>query len=503
MALDQDETLKGRLNDLECHFTWDLRKNYTVLSDLQNRIDYEMKKLLLKQKGISNFLTFLAFTKYQEGLLEEALENLQKAEEDIRKHSEEDCEKLLLLTYGDLAWLYYHMSEKTKSMSYLEKLEDIKKQFSGESSSVLQAKVDGEKAWTLLKYSPKYSERAKECFQKALEQDPDESDWRAGYAIVLFRTELQCKSIEDSVATKELRRALEVNPGNPLIMALLAIKLVSYGKPTEGKELVEKISTDDPEVKSYLADFYQQYGSVEKAVDLLKEAIKERPNNAALHNKISMCYKKQRQSLLKTRDASDSSAQRLLAWQIDHLEKAISLRPSKVKIMMDLAKAYGEAKAFRKAEELFEKIFKVAEDLKDNLQAVYLCYGDFQLYQKKCESSAIKQYMKGSKIQNDTPEKWKCTEKLETIANRRKRRNHKDGEAFGILGYVHHTRGDARQAKAYYEQALKFDRGNTEYLAALWDLRLSLTSGVQDKGEKHEATEEKKTALSSDRDNKK
>ncbi|KAL4601638.1 interferon-induced protein with tetratricopeptide repeats 5-like, partial [Arapaima gigas] len=223
---NEDVLLKTRLLKLDCHFTWDLKKTDTDLSDLQQRIEDDINLYLEKKVEIKYLFNFLAFTKYLQDLPEEALENLKKAEE-ICKCNKEACGKMLVVTYGDFAWLYYHMGDYSASQRYLAKLEEVKKQF---PPSVLQAAVCGEKGWNFLRYSRKYYEKAKECFQKALDMEPDDSDWNAGYAFTLYRTESDATCAEDSQAIKHLRRALELNPDDARIMALLGLRLFLYQK---------------------------------------------------------------------------------------------------------------------------------------------------------------------------------------------------------------------------------------------------------------------------------
>lgn len=57
------------------------------------------------------------------------------------------------------------------------------------SSTDHHPEVYGEKAWTYLKLSKSFYNKAIDCFHRALEQQPDDCDWNTGYAVVLYRTE--------------------------------------------------------------------------------------------------------------------------------------------------------------------------------------------------------------------------------------------------------------------------------------------------------------------------
>ena len=57
------------------------------------------------------------------------------------------------------------------------------------SSEVIHPEVYGEMAWTYFKFSRSYYPKAIDCFRKALELQPDDIEWNAGFAIALYRTE--------------------------------------------------------------------------------------------------------------------------------------------------------------------------------------------------------------------------------------------------------------------------------------------------------------------------
>ncbi|XP_023686568.2 interferon-induced protein with tetratricopeptide repeats 1B [Paramormyrops kingsleyae] len=478
MTLNQDASLKIKLIQLQCHFTWGLRKEDTDLSDLQNRLEDDISFSLADQTGAKHLFSFLAFLNYLQDQPGEALTNLTKAEDHIREHNEE-CEKMLIVTYGDFAWLYYHLNDHVKSMHYLEKVEDIKQRFPAQSPTAFHAEVYGEMGWTFLMYSRKYHEKAKECFEKALIEHPDNPDWNSGYATALYRVEYESNTTEDSPAGKQLRRALELSPGDPYIMALLGLKLADSGTLNEAEELIERalmISPANPHVMRYAAKFFRKLRSMDKAIDLFKRALEKTPNSAFLHHQIAVCYRNNKINLCRNggRNINREEVEHLLLLAMHHFQKAIDMRPSFIIAMIDLAVLHAEKGNLTKAEELFQEAFQVARAKNLNLQDVHKSYGNFQLYHKRSESLAIEHYMEGCQIQKDNRTGEQCLQKLEMIAKWRIDRNPSDGEAFGILGYVNQLRGDKLQAIECYEKALLHNPGNDEFLTALCDLRLSL-----------------------------
>nr|XP_023686655.1 interferon-induced protein with tetratricopeptide repeats 3-like [Paramormyrops kingsleyae] len=298
MALNQEDSLKIKLIQLQCHFTWGLRKEDTDLSELQNRLENDINFSSADQAGAKHLFSFLAFLKYLQDQPEEALTNLKKAEDHIREHNEE-CEKMLIVTYGNFAWLFYHLNDHVKSMHYLEKLEDIKQRFPTQSPTAFHAEVYGEMGWTFLMYSRKYNEKAKECFEKALIEHPDNPDWNSGYATALYRVEYESNTTEDSPAGKQLRRALELSPEDPYIMALLGLKLLAIEHYMKGcqiqkdskvgekcvqrLEMIAKRRTDrnpsDGEAFGILGYVNQLRGDKLQAIECYEKALLHNPGN--------------------------------------------------------------------------------------------------------------------------------------------------------------------------------------------------------------------------------
>lgn len=71
------------------------------------------------------------------------------------------------------------------------------------------------------------NERAKMCFEKALEEKPEDPECRAGMAIAMYR--LQEKP-EKQFSVDALKQAMELNSQNQYEKVLLALKLQKMGK---------------------------------------------------------------------------------------------------------------------------------------------------------------------------------------------------------------------------------------------------------------------------------
>ncbi|XP_067285501.1 interferon-induced protein with tetratricopeptide repeats 10 [Pseudorasbora parva] len=476
--MEPERTLRTKLHQLECHFTWALRKDDIDLNDVLNRLDEQIKLELQKKERLARTYSALAYIHFLLGSHEEAHNNLMKSMELHIECHRDEFHNALIVTYGNLAWLNYHMKNYTECESYLEKLKRIIETIPKEFSSVPE--VLGEKGWTFLKFSHKYYEGAKECFRKALELEPDESEWNAGYAIALYRTEFERSgcTLEDSSTIKQLRRAIDTNPDDDVLKVLLSLRLVVFKRYKEAESLVEKAlerSPDHPHVIRYVAKFFRNQGIEDRSIALLKRALEHSPNSCFIHHQLARCYKQKKiqVQLEQSHHAKGSRIQQIHDQCIYHLEMATSLTTSFISAMSELALLYGENRNMPQAEEQFRVTFKTAEVKRDNLHVVNFYFAEFQLYCHKCESLAIKHYMECLKMSPHSYEGKKSAYRLRKIAEKRIERNSQEGEAHGILGFLHKEKGEKHQAIECYEKALSYE-DNDEFLSNLSALRMSL-----------------------------
>ncbi|KAL0192628.1 hypothetical protein M9458_010924, partial [Cirrhinus mrigala] len=438
-----------------------------VLCDVLNRLE-EQIQLECKESRVTRAYSSLGFIRYLYGNPQEALENLQKSVE-IAKERYKDSDSVLIVTYGDLAWLHYYMNEFSKCEDYLRELERIHEKLS--EGFIYTIEVLREKGWTSLKFSNKYSNAAKEFFRRALEMNPDDSDLNAGYAIALYRTTKFTPDSSESPAIKQLEKAIKLNPDDAVLLVLLALRMLHNKDKKTFKTALKKmimalkISCENPHVIRYAAKFCRQLGNMDTAISLLKEALQATPNSAFIHHQLAVCYKSKKTTLEKKHriyGKAESSVkeseeiQQYLDRCVYHLEMAISLKPSFVFATADLALYYGQLGRF-KAEGLFEEAFKMAYNEKQHLQAVHCLYGKYQLYYKKSEQKAFHHFMQGLRLQPESEDGKVCENKLKTMMECRIKwlKNLDYGMVCGIQGFIHEVKGEKRKAEEFYEKALK------------------------------------------------
>uniref|UniRef100_UPI003AAB0418 interferon-induced protein with tetratricopeptide repeats 5-like n=1 Tax=Centroberyx gerrardi TaxID=166262 RepID=UPI003AAB0418 len=479
---DAGRTLLSRLLRLESRFTWDLKKKDLDLEGLSTRLQEQIDLGVGQQSAIANSYSFLAYVRYLQGRPEEAASLLSQSEEKTRECFGEESERRLIVTYGDLAWLSYHSGDFTQSDTYCRRVEDILVKYPTGSPTVLHPEVYGEKAWTFLKFSVLYYPKAIICFLKALELQPDDSEWNTGYAIALYRTEWidpeTFLEAEESPAVKQLRRASEIDPDDAVLLALLALKLSSYEKHQEAESLMERvleIGPDSPHVTRYVAKYLRQQGQVDRSVDLLQRVLQRSSQSAFIHHQLALCYKTKKMALLNRKPYCNQEMQQWRRLCTHHLEEAVRLKPSFIFAMAERALMYAEDKNMSRAEELFQKVLvALPEEPASIQQFVHLCYGQFHQHHTRQEALAITHYTKGLLLTQKTPDWKQCAKKLKQIAERRLSRDANDSEALGLLGLVSKTEGDRSKAVLYYEKALECDLDNDQYLSALCELRLDL-----------------------------
>uniref|UniRef100_A0A8C0R7N7 Interferon induced protein with tetratricopeptide repeats 3 n=1 Tax=Canis lupus dingo TaxID=286419 RepID=A0A8C0R7N7_CANLU len=317
--------IEESLVQLRCHFAWELLFEDIEMPDLENRI-------------------FFLFSKQPTGLCEisenqEALESLKEAEDLIQQEHDIQSDVRSLVTWGNYAWLYYHMGRLAEAQAYLDKVENTCMKFAAPSCYRMECpQMDGEEGWALLKCGRKNYERAKACFEKALAEDPENPEFSTGYAITMYRLDSLNMATETSEAfcLQPLKEAIRLNPEDVYIKVLLALKLQDLGQEADGEKYIEEAlnnTSSQTYVFRYAGKFYRRKGCLDKALQLLKMAQQATPSSAFLHHQIGLCYKAftikiKRAANWQRRGQDRENVHRLVHLAIYEIEKALMLRPT-------------------------------------------------------------------------------------------------------------------------------------------------------------------------------
>uniref|UniRef100_A0A8D0G488 Interferon-induced protein with tetratricopeptide repeats 5 n=1 Tax=Sphenodon punctatus TaxID=8508 RepID=A0A8D0G488_SPHPU len=478
MSAASKSSLMPILLQLECHFTWKLLEEDVDLDDLEEAISAQIEFLIIKSKT-TNY-NFLAYVKQLKGKSEEALECLQKAEEEVKAAHVDDPDRHSLVTWGNYAWVYYHMGKLSEAQSYISKIESHCKKLSSPSRYKVQhPEIFSEQGWALLKFGVRYYERAKECFVKALEKEPNNPEYNSGYAITVYRLEnVAAKgSSGEDLSLEALRRALKLNPDNTFVMALLALKLQDTNQVEEGERYIEKAlqkTPDCPYVLRYAGKFYRRNGEVDKSLECLKRGFRFTPTSGFLHHQVGLCYRTKLYEMKKVKNAPRKQIEELIKLGIFHFKMAVEQESKFTFAYIDLTNMYAEENRLQEAEDTFQKAFKMDHLPCEDKQWLHCRYGRFQQYHKKSESKAIEHYIQGLKIDKETHARNMCKDSLKKLIERKISRGCADAKSYGILGLIHKLNGEKLQAIECYEKAMGMEPDNEEYLSALCEMRLSI-----------------------------
>ncbi|NWH55647.1 IFIT5 protein, partial [Fregata magnificens] len=471
-------SLKSSLLQLECHFTWTLLKQDVDLDDLEETIGNQIEFFI--KSNITNY-NLLSYVCHLKNSNEEALRNLQKAEEEVKKNHPDEIARRSLVTWGNYAWIYYHMERYKEAQTYVSKVENSCKKLSSTAQWKIQLpEIYAEQGWALLKFGAKYYNRAKNCFENALKNEPNNPEFNTGYAIAMYRLEdLSYKEYEDvSLALEPLKRAVELNPKDTFIMALLALKLQDLKQVDEGKRYIEEAMQKTPDLPYFLryaAKFYRRKGEVDKALEILKKALAVTPKSAFLHHQLGLCYRAKLFQLKKTtRYPPQEQVGELIRLSIFHFKTVTDQNTKFFSAHIDLGRMYAEGKMYDEAEKSFQKAFQSNILSYEDKQELYYHYGNFQRFQMKSASEAIRYYTKGLKIEKDSYGRNKCRNALKKLLEQRIQGGLGDATDFGTLGLIHNLSNEKHEAIECYEKAIALHPNNEEYLSALCELRLSI-----------------------------
>ncbi|XP_012787941.1 interferon-induced protein with tetratricopeptide repeats 2-like [Sorex araneus] len=378
----------------------------------------------------------LAYIKHLRGQNEAALECLQQAEESFQKEYSDQADVRNLVTWGNYAWVNYHLGKLEEAQAYADKVKRVCEKFSN-PFSLECPELDTEEGWARLKCGNSQFERAIVCFEKALERHPDDPEFASGLAIARHRAS-DCPAPVNVLDL--LTEAVELNPNNRYLKLLLALTLQKKNK-AEGENLVEEFLEEGPHESGMLqlaATFYQYRGKLDKAIKLFERASEMLPNSTRLHNIIGTCYKNKVFQRVKRNNKMCQESKRSLKDEVKqgiyHYKKADNNRNlSHVNIC--IAMLHAIADEYDEAEHYFQREFsKNLTPLQK--QHLHLRYGNFQSFQMKCEEKAIHHYMEGVKINRESKEKEKMKSKLHKIALYRCKESRMDSQTLELLEFL-------------------------------------------------------------------
>ncbi|XP_034518299.1 interferon-induced protein with tetratricopeptide repeats 2 isoform X2 [Ailuropoda melanoleuca] len=470
MAAQRDFTdstrtaLESCLRQLKCHFTWNLVERGQSLAEFEDEVCNPAQ--YQNHEFRATVFNLRAYIEHRRGRGEAALEHLRRAEALIQREHAEQAGTRSLVTWGNYAWVYYHLGRLADAQRYVDKVRRVCEKFRS-PYRMESAELDFEEGWARLQCGGRHSERAKVCFEKALEKEPKNPEFASGLAVASYRLDTRP---QPQNPVDPLRRAIRLNPDNQYAKVLLALKLQKLKEEGEGDRLVEEALKGAPCASDVLcgaAELYQRKGALDKAAELLTKALEGTPNDAYLHWNIGCLYRtkvfEMLQDVGKNETGKRERLQEAIGQAVHHLKRAEEAGVNLPCVFSYLACLYVQAGQYDDAEHYFQKEF--SKELSPGArQVLHLRYGNFQLYQLKNEDKAIHHFIQGMKIDQESKEKEKMKNKLRKIACIRLSKNEGDAMALHLLAFLQELSGDIRPAEDNSESRL--DSGSFPYSAS-------------------------------------
>ncbi|XP_007079339.2 interferon-induced protein with tetratricopeptide repeats 3 isoform X2 [Panthera tigris] len=438
-------SLEKILPQLKCHFTWNLLKKDGILRDLEDRVCNQIEFVNAEFKA--TMYNFLAYIKHLNGHNEAALECLQQAEELVQREHSDQAEIRRLVTWGNYAWVYYHLGRLTDAQIYVDKVKQVCGKFSNPYSMECP-ELDCEEGWTLLKCGGKHNERAKVCFEKALEEKPNNPEFSSGLAIATYRLD---SKPQKPFSVDDLKQALELNPDDQYVKVLLALKLQKMNEEAEGERLVLEAVENTPcpaDVLCNAATFYKNKGDLDKAIELFLRASKSIPNNGYLYHQIACCYRAKVKQIQSARESeagkNGEKIEELKKHAIDYVIKAIEKG-------VDPLYAYSDVTDLLEREDCFQTAFSKELPNTGRLQP-HQHYCDFEGHHGKSEDTSVQRDLEGVPTSTKPAEKGEMKCPPQNIAGNQLPQNAPN--SWYLQGLIHKLNGELLQAAECYEKEL-------------------------------------------------
>ncbi|KAK7811501.1 hypothetical protein U0070_008702 [Myodes glareolus] len=447
------DQVKKNLLQLKCHFTWNLLFEDSDIPDLKMRISEQVEFLdIMSRVRMHNLL---AYVKHLTGQHEEALQSLKEAEALAQR---EQLGKRSVVTWGNCAWVHYHMGSLAEAQTYLDKVENTCKEFASPFRYRMEcAEMHCEEGWALLKCGGQNYRRAMACFAKALEAEPENPEYSIGYAITAYREDCD----DNNISLEPLRKAVRLNPADPYTKVYLALKLQDVGETEEAERHIEEALSSkscQTYVFRYAAKYYRRKRCTDKALQLLHKALQTSPDSGYLHYQIGLCYREQMIQLKTSRNKQSrrqSNMNEMAQRAISEFQKTVELKPTFEMAYVCMAEVQAEIRQYEEAEANFQMALNM-KNLPGHLeQDIHFRYGRYQLFHQNSEDKAITHYLKGLKIEETSYAQRKLLQALEKVADRRVKNKVRPVESTSLLGLVHKLKGNIPKALMYYEKALR------------------------------------------------
>ncbi|XP_054459169.1 interferon-induced protein with tetratricopeptide repeats 1-like [Anoplopoma fimbria] len=395
-AAKSQTTLTSKLEALQCHFTWGLDPSKTKLLRLRDKlVDIGTEE---GNSWLGSIYNLRGFIQYQLGANEDAQSFFNKAAEVFRQMRKADDGPWLVVNYGNLAWLHHHLGDQAESEAYLSKVDALMKKYPAPSQDELHAEIYAEKAWTLMNFSTD-RELVADYFQKAIRMQPDMVEWNTSHVIVLVSAFKHSNTGLEADILEKMRAAKEQDPENLYLAAYYLEQRAKKGEEVEdeARELAGKIMRNPVSCYSgmrIILSVYRKYVSIDEAIDLAEQALKNHPDERYLKRCVSLCLK------WKIFFFSDNRPKQSTVDRAIVLHKeVISLYPhSSFVKKIDLANIYAKSNHSQaKAQQMYQEWLKSYLEPAEK-QLLYNNYARYLYFNLQDRNKSVQYHMKAAEI---------------------------------------------------------------------------------------------------------
>ncbi|KAK7877177.1 hypothetical protein WMY93_032100 [Mugilogobius chulae] len=412
LAEAQRSSQIAKLENLECHFTWQLNRSKSILFSVRDRLEDLLYDESTPWRG--QMYNLQGFIQARLGRSSEAL-TLFCSASDVLTGPE------LLVNYSDLAWLHHQREEPEQSQEYLSRVEQLSREHPTEGD-LPRPEVLAEKAFSLMEFYNVQKPLAVNRFEEALMQQPQRVEWLSAQAIALVRAKRHQEPLDEEVLIK-MKRALDQDPDNLELYAEYLYQQdrkekqrnlreqSSWRREQRGEQststaahlkqeasavaaqLLEKPVTLHRDIRSVL-ELQRSVVSVDAAVSLAEKALQKFLDSRYLKSCLSMSLK------WKVDHQRDRASQELIERTAHLLSEVISLYPdSCFKTEIDRANVLAKSNhSLSQADRIYQDLL-LRRDLEPvSKQQLYNSYAKFLKFDKQEFELSIDFHIKAAEI---------------------------------------------------------------------------------------------------------
>ncbi|XP_034003217.1 interferon-induced protein with tetratricopeptide repeats 1-like [Trematomus bernacchii] len=410
------QTLVSRLEALQCHFTWDLDLSRSLLLPCRdNLLDIGTEN---GNRWLGHIYNLQGFIQYRLGFSGDAQSFFNTAKQAFSQIKNADEGPWLVVNYGNLAWLHHSLGDQAESEAYLSKVDALNTKYPSSSQTELHPEIYADKAYTLMTFNGDINLVA-DYFQRAIEMQPGIREWNSWHVLALLYASKHSRTgLEDDIFEK-MRIAQEQDPENLYLAAHYLCQRAMRGESIEdeARELATKVLRSP--VSSYsglkpLLWVYRKYISVDEAIVLAEEVLKNHPDERYLKRRAALCYYEKRVFC-----SEGPPKKSMLDRAVSLHQEVIALYPhSSLMRKIHLATIYaqshdGKAKAVRIYQELLKSYLEIAGQ-----QVLFNSYAKYLHLQKQDRKMSIRCHMKAAAIPHQSVFRKDSIKVLEKIRDR-------------------------------------------------------------------------------------